>query len=92
MTLDRAWHDAAETVTEADQRGGGPCVGREDEPEHRYLDSGPAPKFRKLSVQLPADTVADLTALAKSSGLAQTHFLTTSLVLGARTLSRRLKR
>jgi hypothetical protein len=74
----------AETVTESDQSGGGPCGGREDEPER------PAAKRRTVKVQMEASTAAQVEQLARGSGLARAHFMATALLLGARRLTAEL--
>ena len=79
LTARGPWQSAAETVTETDQSGGGPCGGREDEPER--------PRRRNLVLQLPAELHQQLERLAAVSGLPRAHFLTTSIVIGAKRLS-----
>ena len=79
LTAAEPWQSGAETVTESDQSGGGPCGGREDEPER--------PRRRNLVLQLPAELHQQLERLAAVSGLPRAHFLTTSIVIGAKRLS-----
>ena len=71
----------AETVTGSDQSGGGPCGGRDDEPERS------AAKRRTVKVQMEASTAAQVEQLARQSGLARAHFMATALLLGARRLA-----
>lgn len=74
----------AETVTESDQSGGGPCGGREGEPERPPVARVPV---RNLKVQLPAATAGAIEQLGRQSGLARAHFMATALLLGARRLA-----
>lgn len=82
LTARVAWQSGAETVTEIDQSGGGPCGGREDEPEH-----SPRARVRNLKLQLPAETADRVELLARRSGLSRAHFMATALLIGAASLA-----
>ena len=86
LTAAEPWQSAAETVTETGQSRGGPCGGREDEPER----PGVRVQVRNVRVQLPRETAERLEALAWRSGLPRAHFMGTALVLGVRVLAEQL--
>ena len=86
LTAAEPWQSAAETVTESDQSGGGPCGGSEDEPERPGLRV----QVRNVRVQLPRETAERLELLAHQSGLSRAHFMATALVLGVRILAEQL--
>lgn len=82
--------NVTETVAQGDGCGDGPHVRRLESLSKPRLKG--RQKRRRVKIDLPFDSAAEIEAIADRSGLARSQFLPSALMLGVRQLARQLER